>query len=315
VIRRRRVIGWTLAVAASLVVVAAALVLAEAQGSPERLRARKGRIVAVEVHRLGEDPASTLDALVVRSSTGLEARGRVRTPRAGTGPYAGAVLLGGVKRGSRIVTASGLDAIARSAVLVSLDYPVQPSASRWKALSLVGRSRSAAFDTVADVLLLLDYQQSRPDVAPGRLVLIGGSLGAVAVTVAGGVDPRPAAVVALYGGARLGSLMAHTLEHRDQRVPYRHWQALALGYGLAWLLTPLEPARYAAEIAPRPFLMVNAIGDSLVPPANVLALYEAARGPKELIWVDGEHVQPSETLLLTQLSGVVASWLAARGIL
>ena len=125
----------------------------------------------------------------------------------------------------------------------------------------------------------------------------------------------PAAVVALYGGGRLGQLVAHTLEHPSQQAPYSHWRALVTGYALAWLLTPLDPERYAPTIAPRPFLMVNGSGDSLVPAASVRALYQAARPPKELIWVASEHVQPSETELLDRLSGIVTSWLVSRGLL
>ena len=61
--------------------------------------------------------------------------------------------------------------------------------------------------------------------------------------------------------------------------------------------------------------MINGEGDSLVPRANVLALFEAARLPKELVWVAGEHVQPSETTLLDSLAGIVATHLAERGLL
>ncbi|HEY2995763.1 MAG TPA: hypothetical protein VGM22_23345 [Methylomirabilota bacterium] len=317
---RRRALVVGLAVAAVAVIAGGSLLLllARAQGSPERLQARKGRLVAVDAQRLGEDAISSIDALTLRSSTGLTVHARVRVPREERPPYAGVALLGGVKRGSRIVTTPGLDVIARSAVLVALDYPLKPSRNPWKsleALTLMLRLRPAAFDTVAAALLLLDYLETRADVARDRMFLVGGSLGAVAVTVAGGVDPRPAAVVALYGGAALGSLVTHTLEHPDQGVPYAHWQAVTLGYGLAWLLTPLEPARYAGRIAPRPFIMINGEGDTLVPRANVLALFEAARLPKELVWVAGEHVQPSETKLLESVSGLVATRLAARGVL
>ncbi len=316
--RRRRVAVVASLVTAAGIAGAALLALAYAQGSPEGLRARKGHIVAADTRRIADDAISSVDELTLRSSSGLRVRGRVRVPRGGAPPYAGVVLLGGVKRGSRIVTTPGLDAIARSSVVVALDYPLQPSRKRWRAvdaLAVLVRLRPAAFDTVADTLLLLDYLETRPDIARERMFLIGGSLGAVAVTVAGGVDPRPAAVVALYGGAELGSLVSHTLEHPAQTVRYTHWQAMALGHGLAWLLTPLEPARYAAAIAPRPFIMVNGEGDSLVPRANVLALYDAARSPKELVWVAGEHVQPSETQLLDSLSGIVLTRLAERGIL
>ena len=312
--RRLAAAAFALLIAATTALVA----WAYAQGSPERLRARKGQLVEIERRHTAEDAISTVGELTLRSSSGLTVRGRVRVPRATSPPYAGVVLLGGVNRGSRIITTPGLDTIARSAVLVALDYPLPRSHARSRLAevwAVATRLRPAAFDTVAEALLLLDYLETRADVERSRLLLIGGSLGAVVVTVAGGVDARPAAVVALYGGARLGSLVSHTLEHPDQGVPFAHWQAVTLGYGLAWLLTPLEPARYAPRIAPRPFIMINGEGDSLVPRANVLALYEAARDPKELVWVAGEHVQPSEAKLLDSLSALVAARLVERGVL
>ena len=125
---RRRALVVGLAVAAVAVIAGGTLLLlARAQGSPERLQARKGRLVAVDAQRLGEDAISSTDALTLRSSTGLTVHARVRVPREERPPYAGVALLGGVKRGSRIVTTPGLDVIARSAVLVALDYPLKPS--------------------------------------------------------------------------------------------------------------------------------------------------------------------------------------------
>src|SRR2546422_10640035 len=86
-----------------------------------------------------------------------------------------------MKRGSRIVTVGGLDAIARSAVIVSPDYPIQLRRDSWRgvaALCTLARVRPAAFDAVCDVLLLTDYLSRRQDVDPRRIFLIGGSLGA-----------------------------------------------------------------------------------------------------------------------------------------
>ncbi len=283
--------------------------LAIHQGSPSSLLERKGRIVEATLTPAGEDSTSVFQELTLRSSTGLEVRALLRLPRVSRPPYPAAVIVGGIKRGRKVLTAPGLEAIARQAVVVSPDYPIHPR--RWSVWHL----RPAAFDTVAEVLLLLDYLESRPDVERHRMFLVGGSMGAVFATVAGGVDPRPAAVIALYGGARLGPLVAHTLEHPAQESPYPHWQAVLAGHALAWLLMPLDPERYASAISPRPFLMLNGSQDSLVPRASVLALYEAARPPKELVWVKSEHVQPSEADLLRELSGIVASWLVQRGLL
>ncbi len=311
--RSLELLAW--ATAASIALGAALVGWAIHEGSPSSLLQRKGHLTSASLTAAGDNSTSYLYELTLKSSTGLEVRALLRVPRAAQPPYPGAVLVGGVKRGRRIATAAGLDGIARHAVVVAPDYPLKPGRESWQGLnflSTVMRLRPAVFDAVAQVLLLLDYLESRPDVERHRLFLVAGSLGAEVVTVAGGVDERPAAVIALYGG---GWLVAHTLEHPDQRVPYSHWSALVLGHGLAWLLIPLDPERYAPAISPRPFLMLNGSEDSLVPRSSVLALYEAARPPKELIWVKSEHVQPSEADLIQELSGIVTAWLTRRGLL
>jgi len=298
--------------------VALATVVMTRQGSPERLRARTGMLVRAQTQPLQRAGPSRLEALELHSSTGLDVHGLARVPEIGRPPYAGAVVVGGIKRGSRIVTVGGLDAIARNTVIVSLDYPIQLRRNSWRGVAALGtlaRVRPAAFDTVSDVLLLTDYLSRRPDVDPSRIFLIGGSLGAVVAVVAGAVDPRPAAVVLLYGGGDLGPLIAHTLEHPAQSIHVPRWASPLVGRALAWWLTPLAPERFAPAIAPRTLIMVNGAADSLVPRRHVLALYDAAREPKELVWVEGEHVQPSETALLERLSGVVTARLVAHGLL
>jgi fermentation-respiration switch protein FrsA (DUF1100 family) len=291
--------------------------LATYQGSPRGFADRKGHLTSADLRPAGEDPVSRLWEFTLRSSTGLEVRGLLRVPWEARPPLPAAVLVGGVKRGSRIVTVAGLEPIARQAIVASPDYPPDvrrgPRSGR-DLIRAIFRLRPAALDTVAGILLLLDYLESRPDVERQRLFLVGGSMGGLVVPIAGGVDGRPAAVIALYGGARVASLVAHALQHPGQRVPLSHRSALLAGHALRLLLLPLAPERYAPAIAPRPLLMVNGSEDSLVPRASALALYEAARPPKELIWVRSEHVGPSEAELLSELAGIVTGWLVTQGL-
>lgn len=287
------------------------------QGSAGGLESRKGRLQQVVSTPAGTDAVSDLFDLTLRSSTGSMVRAMVRVPRGGSPPYPAAVLVGGMELGRRVAALSGLDAIARYAIIVSPDYPIQIDPRSLEGLGLLSagpRLRSAAFDLIAQVGLQVDYLLSRRDVARDRVFLVGSSFGAPAVIIAGGVDSRPAAVIALYGGGDVGSLVTHVLllGGRDAVSP---WQAAVAGRGLALLLTPLEPTRYAARISPRPVLMVNGAGDSLIPRPNVDALFEAARQPKEILWVRGEHVHPDETELIGAVSGWIAAWLVKRGLL
>jgi fermentation-respiration switch protein FrsA (DUF1100 family) len=47
---------------------------------------------------------------------------------------------------------------------------------------------------------------------------------------------------------------------------------------------------WVGRIAPRPFVMLNAIDDERLPRPAVDALYGAAREPKEQLWMTGAHV-------------------------
>jgi fermentation-respiration switch protein FrsA (DUF1100 family) len=287
------------------------------QGSAAGIESRKGRLLRVASTAAGPDAVSELFELAIQSSTGSAVRAMLRVPRGGSPPYPAAVLVGGIELGRRVAALRGLDAIARYAIIVSPDYPIQVEPGSLEGLGLLSagpRLRSGAFDLVAQIGLQVDYLLSRPDVARDRVFLVGSSFGAPAVVIAGGVDSRPAAVIALYGGGDVGSLVAHVLQ-LGGREGVSPWRAAVAGRGLALLLAPLEPTRYAARISPRPMLMVNGAGDSLIPRANVDALYEAARQPKEILWVRGEHVHPDETELIGAVSGWIAEWLAARGLL
>jgi dienelactone hydrolase len=287
------------------------------EGSAAGLEHRKGGLQQVTSTPVGTDSVSELFDVNLRSSRGSVVHSMVRVPRRGSPPYPGVVLVGGMEMGRRVAALRGLDAIARYALIISPDYPVQVERRSLEGLGLLRagpRLRSAAFDLVAHVGLQVDYLLSRRDVARDRIFLVGSSFGAPAVIIAGGVAPRPAAVITLYGGGDIGSLVSHVLRlgGGDAISP---WQAAVAGRGLALLLLPLEPTRYAARISPRPVLMVNGASDSLIPRSNVDALYEAARPPKDILWVRGEHVHPDETELIGAVSGWIAAWLAKRGLL
>jgi dienelactone hydrolase len=292
--------------------------LVEYQGSAAGLRARAGVLAGVDAAPLESDAVSTYHEVTLHGSSGLTAVGRLRVPRGAPPPYPAALLMGGVELGRRVVGLPGLETIGRSAVILALDYPLGPRRGPWEGrqfVAAIARLRTVGFDTIADVLLGLDYLDTRADVDHRRLFLIGSSMGAPAVTIAGGVDPRPAAVVALYGGGRLGSLVAHALRDPGQRHPYPWWQAEILGHALGWFLTPLAPERYVGAVSPRPYLMVNGRDDRLIPRANVEALYAAAREPKAILWLGGEHVEPDERALIHRVAGLVRDWLAERGLL
>lgn len=311
---RRRALVVSLALGA---VLAGGVGWALYEGSPAGLEGRKGRLLRATLTPAGADHVSDLFDLVLRSSTGSVVRALVRVPRTAAAPYPAVVLVDGMELGRQVAALKGLDGIARYALIVSPDYPFHVDRGSLEGFGLVSagpRLRSGAFDLVAQIGLQVDYLVSRRDVARDRVFLVGSSFGAPAVIIAGAVDRRPAAVIALYGGGNVGSLVAHVLQQGGPGA-LSPWQAAVAGRALALMLAPLDPTRYAARIAPRPVLMVNGARDSLIPRANTDALFEAAREPKEILWLSSEHVHPNEAELIGAVSGWIAAWLARRGLL
>ncbi len=164
------------------------------EGSAAGLEHRKGGLQHVTSTPVGTDAVSDLFDVDLRSSRGSVVHSMVRVPRRGSPPYPGVVLVGGMELGRRVAALRGLDAIARYALIISPDYPIQVERRSLEGLGLLRagpRLRSAAFDLVAHVGLQVDYLLSRRDVARDRIFLVGSSFGAPAVVIAGGVDHAP----------------------------------------------------------------------------------------------------------------------------
>lgn len=85
--------------------------------------------------------------------------------------------------------------------------------------------------------------------------------------IIGAADKRFAAVAALFGG---------------------HFDANETGH-----LPAACAANHIGRISPRPFLMMNGTQDEdYNRESAVLPLYQIARNPKQLIWLDTGHVFP-----------------------
>src|SRR3989454_2385242 len=245
---RRR---WPLVVLLGLaVMLAGAAAWAMYQGSATGLAARKGSLAGARLAEDGDDAVSTFEELTLRSSTGQEVRAIIRVPRAGPPPYPAAVLVAGIGLGRKVAKVAGLEAIGRYAIVVSPDYPVKLHRRDWEGLNFLAttaRLRGSAFDLVAQIGLQIDYLAARPDVRRDKIFLVGSSLGAPAVVIAGAVDTRPAAVIPLYGGGNIASPSSHTLQH-GVRDPFPACHAAILALSLFHILITLVHTRNAVRI-------------------------------------------------------------------
>ncbi|MGH7550135.1 MAG: alpha/beta hydrolase [Gemmatimonadota bacterium] len=254
------------------------------------------------------DGKSLTDVTLV-SDTGLEVRVRVRARGARDGiRHPAALMIGGFSTGRR---AAGVPATIDNLVLASIDYPYDGphELEGWDWLWHLEDVRQGLLGTPPALLLAAQYLYSREDVDPHRVSMIGVSLGVPFAVATAATDRRLAGAIYLHGGGDIRRLYEHAY---GARTP--DWLTPILSRLVAWLTAPLEPTRYAGSVAPRPTLQVNAAEDRFIPRASVLALYEATRQPKRLIWLDGGHVATNEEPIVDDLMRVTLQWMAETGL-
>jgi dienelactone hydrolase len=200
------------------------------------------------------------------------------------------VLIGGHDTGRRAVD---LVADTRGVAVAALSYPFDGN-HKAKGLELVRQipsMRAAIQDTPPAILLALDWLFEQPWVDPARVELVGVSLGAPFACVAGSLDERVRRVWSIHGGGSPAKLITHALDD-ELWAPFA-WLG---GRTIAWLAHgyTLAPERWVAGIAPRELVMVNALDDEAIPRACVELLYRAARGPKQLLWLPGGHIDKDD---------------------
>lgn len=256
----------------------------------------RGTLVSAETSVARPRGRYAAHTIRLRSSTGLVATGKLLRP---AGPRAGcypAVLLqNGREEDSSVI--GRLPAEFGDAVVLALDYPAEmPYVMRLRDVVLHGEQlRHAARQIPALFSLAASYLAQRVDVDSSRLALAATSFAVPFATIAAAADQRFRNVALIYGAGDLPSVVAANLAIRPRflRGP------------AAWLatrpFTPFFPERFIGQIAPRPIVMVNGVDDPQMPVEAVRSLYDAARPPKELIWLRTGHVMPTDSALIRSL--------------
>jgi len=277
-----------------------AVVYRTASRDPEAyFERRQGDLAELILRAESRSASHRTEDVELISSDGLRVEAKVRYP-ATPSSLPTIIILGGHRTGKDAVElVDELDGF----VVAAISYPHDEEA--WsKGLALLRQipaARRALLDTPPALSLLVDYLVERSEVDPDAIELVGVSLGAPIVTVAGARDERFRRVWAIHGGGAPAALLDHNL--RDE-IESRLARSAAARLG-ALLIAPLTPERHVSRIAPRPLILVNAEADERIPRLCVESLYDSARDPKELIWLSGAHIDRDERDQITSLVQLV----------
>lgn len=205
-----------------------------------------------------------------------------------------ALVLGGHHTGKRSVSLVG---DTPGIMVVGLSYPFfgNPRPDALTFITDIPDIRAAFLDTPPAIMLAVDYLLSRSDVDVAQIEGVGVSLGAPFVTIAAALDTRISRVWAIHGSG--GSYTP--LEASMRRpIPFAPLRVIAASTASVIIAGPrLDPVNWAGRIAPRPFVMINALADERMPLDAVYELYRSAGDPKELIEMPGGHVRADSATL------------------
>ncbi|MCI0698721.1 alpha/beta hydrolase [candidate division KSB1 bacterium] len=291
-----------------LAVIGVASYFSLANAGTEKLLAYRGKWIATErrfVERAGE---YEIHDITLRDDRQTWVSFLLRQPVNTTRKFPAVVILGGVDIGKETLQYVGAPG---EVIVVALGYPYDLSrvTGWWAGIREAGKMREAAFRTVAGALLVNDFLRQQENVDTNRVTLVGYSFGAPFVPAVMHLDPRYKVAAFLYGGGRINKLVGHNLDSG-----FRPFDRL-LGEAVGLLLAPIEPHRHIKYISPRPLIMIQGKHDEFMPPSLAQELFARAGEPKELIWLETEHMMPWKKEVIDQVVMTLRQRLERNGYL
>lgn len=287
-------------------VLALALVLRGRDPAPD-FAERRGTLATVQPEATRTDSGHVLQAVRLRSTSGLGVELLVKRPASGIpGPLV--LILGGHNTGMQAAT---LIPDTHGYVVAALAYPYE-GPHRIKGLEVLRWApdiRQAMLDTPPAIQLAMDWLLAQPWVDARRVEGVGASLGAPFMTVAAATDPRIGRLWLVQGGADSRALLAHNARK------YLPGALNPVGATLADILVAgpyLSPERWIGRVAPRPVVLVNSTEDERIPRPQVEQLYAAAGEPRAMVWLPGRHVMRRRPEVVRQLVTTVLTRMEAE---
>jgi dienelactone hydrolase len=154
-----------------------------------------------------------------------------------------------------------------------------------------GKEHPFYYDTVWDVMRLIDYLETRDDVDPKRIGLLGISKGGIETYLAAAADPRIAVAIPCIGVQSFRwALENNTWEARVSTIQYavesaaRNDHASLNAQFVRTFYDRVVPGIYSefdgpamlSLIAPRPLMVINGDSDSLTPLSGVMLAADSA---------------------------------------
>ena len=175
-------------------------------------------------------------------------------------------------------------------LIVQMPYygPRRPPGSKERMLTAdVPKSIANIEQAVLDGRRALAWLETRPEVDPQKLAVLGTSLGSFVGGVIAGVEPKVKSACLLLGG---GGLIDSFSEH-PKAGPVLGMMALVgiTPDKLKAMIAGVDPITYARGLKGKRLLLIGASRDDIVPPSAMKRLWEATGKPK-IIWVDETHV-------------------------
>lgn len=209
----------------------------------------------------------------------------------GKGPFPAVVvldILGGDQSLSRgICSVLAQNNICGLFVQMAYYGPRKPEKGDERLLSPdVEKSLERVRQTVLDVRVAGSWLETRPEIDPKKIGILGTSLGSFMSGLTAAAEPRFQRVGILLGG---GGLVDAYWDH-PQAKPYIEKLIKSGGdkETAKKIIGPGDPLTYADSLKKRKILMVAASNDEVVPPSAAKALWEAT-GKQEIIWVKATH--------------------------
>ncbi|MGI9262186.1 MAG: alpha/beta hydrolase family protein [Woeseiaceae bacterium] len=264
---------------------------------------RNGELIDAKKEQAEFVGTRSLQNVTLTSTSGLVAELRVLRPAVAAASARPVVLMiGGQQTGKHAVD---LVSDPGNLVFAAIDYPYHgPTKTKgfWQTASAIPHVQRGALDTPPALQLALDWLVKQPWIDPGRIELIGVSVGVPFAAAAGAIDRRVSRVWLVHGAADNllwtdFALTKHIENDSARRVVAK--LALLLSYGASF-----ETQDWMAEIVPRPIIVISSRNDDRVPAGGALA-DAASNHATEIIWTEGRHVQPSRQDVLAELLEIV----------